>query len=310
MDTATLSGTINTKMEFTKELTYTEGKELANFHLLGNPFTFNMDMSGVTASGLVSGYAIIGADGAYIYAPADTTIAVGDGFYVKAIAENPTFYYNLKDVEQRSRGSEDARSINVIATGKAGKDNAIIRFDGKAEGFDKLQNFNDDIATVYVTENGKPYGIASVDGNTTEVALSFDAKGMGQYTISMDVNGDFETVSLVDRFTGVETDMMAGNEYTFTATGNDNVNRFAIRLANCQEPTANSQFAYINNGDIVITNINGNAYINIFDALGHCVYQGESSDATDRITADRFEAGVYMIQKADEGGTKVQKIIL
>ena len=113
--------------------------------------------------------------------------------------------------------------------------------DGKAEGFDKLQNFNDAIATVYVTENGKAYGIANVEENTAEVALSFDAKEMGQYTISLDVDGEFETVTLVDLFTGVETDMSAESGYTFTATGNDNVNRFVIRLANGQEPTANSQ---------------------------------------------------------------------
>ena len=307
LDTASLTGNINTNTAFSKALTYTEGNDMANFHLLGNPFTFNMDMSGVTASGLVSGYAIIGADGAYIYAPADTTIAVGDGFFVKAIGENASLSYSLNDVVPATRGSEKANSINVIATGKAGKDNVVVNFDGKAEGFDKLQNFNDAIATVYVTENGKAYGIANVDENTSEVALSFDAKEMGQYTISLDVDGEFETVTLVDLFTGVETDMSAENEYTFTATGNDNVNRFVIRLANGQEPTANSQFVY-QSGEELILSIEG--LVQIVDMSGRVVYSSEHANGNNRIDVAEFNDATYVVRVINEEGVKTQKVVI
>ena len=311
MDTATFVGTVNVATEFTKALTYTEGSELANFHLIGNPFTFNMDMSRAQTEGLASGYAIIGSDGAYIYAPSDTTIAVGDGFYVKAIADNPEFSYNHKNAEQETRsGSSRINSINVIASSKAGKDNVLVNFTGRSEGFDKLQNFNDAIAKVYVSDNGKPYGIANVDENTAEVELFFEAKDMGQYSIIMDVNGDFETVTLVDRLAGVETDMLAENRYDFIATSNDNANRFVIRLSDVQQSAANNQFAYINNNDIIITNIEGNAQINIFDGLGRCVYNGECSDTMSHISTDIFTSGIYVIQKADESGVNVQKIIL
>ena len=311
MDIATLVGTVNLATGFTKSLTYTEGSELANFHLVGNPFTFNMDMSRAQTEGLASGYAIIGSDGAYIYAPSDTTIAVGDGFYVKAIADNPEFSYNHKNAAQETRsGGRQISSINVIASGKAGKDNVLVNFTGKSEGFDKLQNFNDAIAKVYVSDNGKPYGIANVDENTTEVELSFEAKDMGQYSIMMDVNGDFETVTLVDRLANVEIDMLAENRYDFIATSSDNAKRFVIRLSDVQQSAANIQFAYINNNDIIITNIEGNAQINVFDALGRCVYNGECCDAMGRISIDGFTSGVYVIQKADDNGVNVQKIIL
>ena len=83
-----------------------------------------------------------------------------------------------------------------------------------------------------------------------------------------------------------------------------------MRLDNSQQPTANSHFAYVNNGDIVIYDIEGNAQINIFDAMGRCLYQGESTDAINRVPTGGFSAGVYVIQKVDENGVNVQKIIL
>ena len=304
-DIATLMGNINTDTAFSKPLTYTEGSDMANFHLLGNPFTFNMDIKNASFNNLVKGIAVVTSEGGYDYT--QTTVPVGDGFFVKAIGENASLSYSLNDVAQRTRGGENTRSINVIATGKAGKDNVVVNFDGKAEGFDKLQNFNDAIATVYVTENGKAYGIANVDENTSEVALSFDAKEMGQYTIGLDVDGEFETVTLVDLFTGVETDMSAESGYTFTATGNDNVNRFVIRLANGQEPTANSQFVY-QSGEELILSIEGS--VQIVDMSGRVVYSSEHANGNNRIDVSEFNDATYVVRVINEEGVKVQKVVI
>ena len=304
-DTATLIGNINTNIEFTKELTYNEGNDMANFHLLGNPFTFNMDIKTASFNNLVNGIAVVTSEGGYDYTY--TTIPVGDGFYVKAIAENPTFSYELKDVEQQYRGRKEYNSINVIATGKAGKDNVVVNFTGKAEGFDKLHNFNDAIAMVYVTENGKSYGIANVDETTAEVALGFDAKEMGQYTISLDVNGEFDVVTLVDRFTGIETDMLAESEYTFTATGNDNVNRFVIKLDNGQHTTDNSQFVY-QSGEELILNIEGS--VQIVDMLGRVVYSNEHANDNNRIDVSDFNEASYVVRVVNEEGIKIQKVVV
>jgi hypothetical protein len=305
LDTATLTGNINTNTAFSKALSYTEGNDMANFHLLGNPFTFNMDIKNASFNNLVNGIAVVTSEGGYDYT--QTTVPVGDGFFVKVTGENASLSYSLNDVVPATRGSEKANSINVIATGKAGKDNVVVNFDGKDEGFDKLQNFNDAIATVYVTENGKAYGIANVDENTSEVALSFDAKEMGQYTISLDVDGEFETVTLVDLFTGVETDMSAESGYTFTATGNDNVNRFVIRLANGQEPTANSQFVY-QSGEELILSIEGS--VQIVDMSGRVVYSSEHANGDNRINVSEFNDATYVVRVINEEGVKVQKVVI
>ena len=307
LTTATLSGYLYNKdnFEFT-EVSYTEGKELANFHLLGNPFSFDMDWSGIAAEGLVDGYAVVNNQGGYDYLTSGN-IKVGDGFFVKATGANASLSYNHKDVVPATRGSEKANSINVIATSKAGKDNVVVNFAGQAEGFNKLQNFNDAIATVYVTENGKNYGIANVDENTTEVALNFDAKEMGSYTISLDVNGEFETVTLVDRFTGVETNMLVEDEYSFIASADDNANRFVIRLANGQQTTDNSQFVY-QSGEELILSIEGS--VQIVDMLGRVVYSNEHASGNNRIYVGEFNDATYVVRVVNEEGVKVQKVVI
>ena len=300
--TATFSGVLNNATSFDYEVAFNAGKELANFHLLGNPFSFNMDWSGIAAEGLVDGYAVVNNRGGYDYLTTGT-IKVGDGFFVKAIGENASLSYT-----HNARSSQEtANCINVIVAGKAGKDNVVVNFAGKSEGFDKLQNFNDAIATVYVSENGKNYGIANVDENTTEVALNFDAKEMGNYTISLDVNGEFETITLVDRFTGVETNMLLEDEYTFTATSNDNVNRFVIRLAQGSQLEAQSQFVY-QSGKELILSIEGS--VQIVDMLGRVVYSNEHANGDNRINVAEFKDATYVVRVVNEEGVKVQKMVI
>ena len=305
-DVAILTGNLYNKDNFTFKVFYNAEKDLANFHLLGNPFTFNMDWSKAQTTGLATGYAVVNNEGGYDYLTTGT-INVGDGFFVKAIAEAPTFSYDHKNVPVVTRNSKHSNNINIIASGKAGKDNVVVNFAGKAEGFNKLQNFNDAIATVYVSENGKHYGIANVDENTTEVALNFNAKEMGNYSISLDVNGKFEAVTLVDRFTGVETNMLLENEYNFTATSNDNPNRFVIRLDNGQQTTDNGQFVY-QSGEELILSIEG--HVQIVDMLGRVVYSNEHANGDNRISVSEFNNAAYVVRVINEEGVKTQKVVI
>ena len=305
--TVALSGYLYNKdyFDFT-EVTYTEGKDFANFHLLGNPFPFNMDMSRATAEGMATGYAVVNAEGNYEYLTSGT-VAMGDGFFVQAIAEEAAFSYDHKNVPAETRSSRQANSINVIASGKAGKDNVIINFAGQSEGFSKLQNFNDEIATVFVANNGKRYGIINVDENVSEVELSFAASQMGNYSISLDINGEFEEVTLVDRFTGIETNMLLENEYNFTATSRDNANRFVIRLVNRQQTTDNGQFVY-QSGEELILSIEGS--VQIIDMLGRVVYSNEHSNGNNRISVSEFNNAAYVVRVVNEEGVKSQKVVI
>jgi hypothetical protein len=302
---AKFAGILNPATTFSKELSYEGGKMLANFHLLGNPFTFDMDWGNVNVNGVYDGFATVNpATGGYVISIDKGIVPVGDGFFVEAIGENPTISYGAS----RTRSTDNTDYINVIASSKEGSNNAIVKFSGKEEvGFSKLDNMNPNIAEVYVMNNNRRYGILGYDENTTEVELFFEAKEMGSYTISLDVNGEFETVTLVDRFTGVETDMLVENEYSFIASSDDNANRFVIKLANGQEPTANSQFVY-QNGEELILSIEGS--VQIVDMLGRVVYSNEHSDGDNRIDVSEFNDATYVVRVVNEEGVKVQKVVI
>ena len=311
---ATFSGILNhSETRAWQFSNYDEKNPMANFHLIGNPFTFDMDWSEVVTYSVYPAFATVDpSTGGYIKSIESgvTTIPVGDGFFIQTTNEEP--YPSISyGTASKSRGEEKADYINIIATGKQGSNNVIVKFDGAEEtGFSKLENINQRIADLYVKNNGRQYSILGYDQDVQEIEVFFAAKEMGSYSISLDINGDFENVVLVDRLTGVETNMLIEDEYSFIAASNDNPNRFFLRLDNEQQTTANSHFAYVNNGDIVIYNIEGNAQINIIDATGRCVYNGSCSDAMNRVPTGGFSAGIYVIQKVDENGVNVQKIIL
>ena len=296
-------GTLNPATTNTWELTYEEGNEPANLHLLGNPFTFNMDWSEVTLENVFNGYATLNAAGDnYVYA-VEGTIPVGDGFFVRAIGSEPDSEPDSEPaMSYGMRGSkEKSANINVIARGNTGEDNVIINFAGEGEGFRKLQGFNEDNAKIFVSNDGVRYGIANVDEDVAEVELSFVAAQMGNYSISFDINGKFETVTLVDRFTGVETNMLLEDEYSFTATSNDSHNRFVVRLGSAKVDNAN--FVY-QSGDELIIDAEG--AIEIIDMMGRVVYSSEAN--VSRVNVSNFNNAAYVVRALNEG--KVQKVVI
>ena len=300
-----LAGILNPATTFSKELSYYEDEMLANFHLLGNPFSFDMDWENVNVNGVYDGFATVDpTTGGYVISIDKGIVPVGDGFFVEAIGENPTISYGAS----RTRSTDNTDYINVIASSKEGSNNAIVKFSGKEEvGFSKLDNMNPNIAEVYVMNNNRRYSILGYDENTTEVELFFEAKEMGMHTISLDVNGEFETVTLVDRFTGVETNMLVEDEYSFIASNEDNANRFVIRLAQGSQLEAQSQFVY-QNGEELILSIEGS--VQIVDMLGRVVYSNEHSDAYNRINVAEFKDATYVVRVVNEEGVKVQKVFI
>ncbi len=312
VETATVYGTLNVSTPAVfggyTQIIYNEEKDLANFRLFGNPFTYDIYMSDFDLdfyndgeSDFAPGYAVVNESGGYDYRTTEP-IKVGEGFFVKAITSTAMTY---SPVRKRSENTSN-NSLNITATGNAGKDNVVINLAGKSEGFDKLQNFNDAIATVYVAEDGKNYGIYSCDTDVQEVELSFNANKMGNYTISIEPNGKFQTVTLVDRFTGIETNMLL-EDYHFTAMSDANTNRFIVKFANGQQTTDDSQFVYQSGEELII---NAQGMIQIVDVLGRVVYQSEHFNDINRIGVENFDNASYVVRCVNGKEVKTQKIVI
>ena len=311
--TLEFKGTLNTKdaYGFYEYIDYYENEEdlLKNFHLIGNPYPYNITWADFKNSvGIYNGYAYVKSDGNYEYATSGT-IAPGDGFFVKAtgVGEYGTYYYYLEGSGNTRSTRESNNSLNITATGNAGEDNVIINLAGKSEGFNKLQNFNDAIATVYVAEDGKNYGIYNCDADVQEIELSFNANQMGNYTISIEPNGKFQTVTLVDRFTGIETNMLV-EDYNFTAMSGVNNNRFIIKLAvSDQQSAVSDNFVYQSGEDLII---DAEGTVQIIDVMGRVLVSDEVESTNNRINVSGFQNGTYMVRVINGSEVKVEKVVI
>ncbi len=299
---ATFKGTLNHEDSYVFKLDdYDNIKNVGNFNLLGNPFSFNMDLGKVIANNLVNGYAIVNEDGAYEYLTTGE-IKVGDGFLVKVTGENPTMSYNT-----RSRESENENCfLNVISSGKDGNDNVIINLAGEQEGFPKIENFNEDIALVYIPENDLAYGIYNYNSDATEAELVFKTKRIGEYNIHIEPNGDFEYVTLVDQLNGTETNMLTSS-YSFTAVPQENGKRFLVRFAKGEGIDAQDNFAYQSSHELII---NRAGVVQIIDVMGRVVYSNDVTTDNNRIDISKLDTAVYVIRLINEDGVKTQKIVL
>ena len=297
--TATFKGTLNHEKSYTFDVSYNSGKDLANFHLLGNPFSFNMNWNNVTTSNMINGYAVVNNEGGYDYRT-NGDIKVGDGFFVKATDANPSISYNA-----RSRNDKKETSLNVIATGKDGKDNVIVRLDEEQEGFPKINNFNEDIALVYVSENDVPYGIYNYNDDVQEVELFFRAAHIGEYNIHIEPNGEFEYITLVDNVNGSETNMMTSS-YSFTATPKENGKRFSLKFATGKGADVQENFVYQSGSELVI---NAEGTIQIIDMMGRVIYNNDVT-SNNRIDISKFNKTAYIVRLINGNGVNTQKIVV
>ena len=140
--------------------------------------------------------------------------------------------------------------------------------------------------------------------------MYFEAKEMGRYTLTFDIQGEFENLYLLDKATGVSVNMLLEKEYSFMAGSKDAAERFIITTSIGTTPDSVQNFVYVNNAALIVNDINGDAAINIYDVMGRCVYETNCTDAMNHISIEGFNAGTYVIQKTDDKGVKTQKFVV
>ena len=310
--TATLSGTFNNATSISYPVTYqdiNEGKpHWPNFHLLGNPFTFDMDLSKLSMTNMATGVAMVNNTGTYDYMTTGT-IKVGDGFFVKSMAANPEVSYS----NAPTRGGNDdntSDNISVRVSSSATRDNVVLNFAGSDKaGFPKLNALNDEAAYLYVVSEEKRYGIFNYDKDVNEVSLSFEAQKMGKYTISVDAEGEYETIVLVDRQTGIETNMLL-EDYKFTATTSkkENTDRFIVRFTfKSDVETESERFAYQSGNELIIED---EGTVQLFDVTGRMLHISDVKSRGERINVGQLNKAAYILRLVNGEGVKVQKVII
>ena len=301
-ETLSFSGTVNaSNSDITVEnLTCSSAAgDLAGFNLVGNPFPCNatvncdafykMDENGEFLEAATSGEAI----------------APCTGVMVQLESAGGVTFTKSTEPASISRGIVN---LKVNRTGGLFVDNAIVRFDGGSL-LNKLV-IKEDATRIYLPKGNQEYAIVNAEGEG-ELPVNFKASENGVYIIAADV--DTEVVSylhLIDNITGADVDLLASPVYTFSAKTTDYAYRFRLVFnANDEDgaSTGSAAFAYYCDGEIIITDANADATLQIVDLTGRVVV---STDVARNVSTSGIRAGVYVLRLLGENGVKTQKITI
>lgn len=299
----TLEGLANVD-DYATSLTFeSTAEELKGNHLLGNPYTF--DITGKHLAGdIAGGFYQMAGNGAWVPSELTEEIAVGEGFLVQANSATE-FAINKTATETRSA---DNGSLQINVANDVYSDVAYVSFN-EGVGLSKISHQNANIPMVYVPVENNDYAIAYLGENVEEVPFSFEAKTMGTYTISVKAqNCEFSTMTLVDRFIGVETNLLF-EDYSFVAKSSDNSDRFILKLSRGTTDLEEEHFAYINNNGLIINNASGNATLQIFDVMGRPV-SSHNVSGNANIAMESLTNGVYILRLIDDNNVRIQKVVI
>lgn len=303
--TVELNGALNVNdVEF--PLSYTKGNELAGFNMIGNPFTHNINDSHFSGATLSEGYYVIGENGEWLsrYDGAD------DIEPMQSVLVQTSAKANVTIKKQAATRNVSNGSLRIDVTGSNCQDVAYVSFN-EGIGLDKISHNNSTSALLYITNEGKNYAVATMSKDVTEIPVAFKAMTMGEYTISVTAqNCEFETLYLIDRLTGEKVNLNM-ESYSFVATSNDNPNRFVLTTVETLgiEDNKAEAFVYINNDEIIISNIQGHAQLNIIDMMGRLAARYDVFESA-VISTSSLERGIYLIQMTDANGIRTQKILV
>lgn len=289
------------------------GNDLNGFNLVGNPFTFDIckgDGCAISNEFLEEGYYSLSTNGTWTAKSDSEPISVCEGILVEtkdSSADGESLTINRIPYKKTRKADNDVIAITV--SNELYEDVAYIKFgDSEGSGLRKIAHMNNDIQMVYIPKDGVNYAITNMDENTREIPVSFQASTMGKYTISIDATKhNSDNIYLLDNITGDKIDILNG-DYTFIAQSSHDEERFTLLISG-NSGTGDEHFAFINNNNIIINDIEGSASVQIFDVTGRQIIANEFNGSA-CISAEALNDGIYIIRMIDDNGIKTQKIVI
>ena len=316
-------------------------------NLIGNPYQAYLDLDVVSdETGLESFYVYDADNGTYgpymtgasvnpaipskYIHPHQGFFAVINDEYVNAHGENGgkdaytpktvnvTLSYNMATAEKLPtsyfRGERiDYPVVNIFATNEKGsRDLAIIEL-GRPElnGVRKIENLRNANFKLYAHYDGGNYGLLFTPIDAKRVPVHFRTMEDGQFTLTWSTyNGTFTNLTLVDNLTGVRTNMLATDHYTFNGSVDDYAARFYItfNVTGVDEIDGGSDdFAWFDGNDWIVT---GQGQLEVIDVTGRVLQSRRVSGEQTRLHLDNVAAGMYMMRLTEGNRAKVQKIVV
>ena len=310
-ETLIFRGTYNEAETQNVPLVYMESNpatDMRGWNLIGNPFTMPayVDRS----------YYIMNEEGTAIEPVAVSEwapIPACNGVMVKAEAQGETVTFT-RTVPQNTanQGNIQIAVAQVNTRGSVTHDKAIVSFNS-VDQLDKFI-FNESTAKVYIPRGGKDYAIFAHADKIGEIPVNFKAARNGEYTINVNSNDmEFIYLHLIDNLTGTDVDLLVEPNYTFEAKTTDYDSRFKLVFSiGGDENDEDVPFAFINNGQIILIGIEGDAVtasLQIVDVMGRILVCRDALNASP-ISIKGMAPGVYVLRLIHGDDVKTQKIVV
>ena len=248
-----------------------ENDNYKGFNLIGNPYSHTIykgTTDGIAIPNddlLAANYYVLTSDGIWTLTSDGTAIPLGAAILVQAQKAG-----TLTMANSTLGASAKSRNENIWLTVKNNEysDVACIEFNDK-HGLNKMSHHNEAAPMLYINYKGENFASANVSNSTKVIDLCFKAKTLSKYTLSLNADGNFSYLHLIDKMTGEDVDMLIDSEYSFISAPNDNEHRFILKIAYASDgDDTNYIFAYQYGGDIVVY---GSGELQVFDITGRSV---------------------------------------
>ena len=272
--TITMIGAINVDENIDYELSYhaeVNGHDnvLKGFNIIGNPYMHNIskgvDGAAIPNTNLEANYYVLDkTDGSWDLTTDGTVIPPVTGILVQAKSAGTLRITNSTTVG----GSKDAANNNLWFTVANSKyDDRVCVVFQEGHGLNKIAHINEEVPMLYIHHNGEDFASVEMNPEAKQFDLYFEAKTMGTYKLSVNPQGNYSYLHLIDKVAEKDIDLLKEKDYAFIGSPSDAADRFIVRLNN---NTDNSIFAYQSGKDIVVC---GEGELQVFDVTGRLVMQ-------------------------------------
>ena len=291
-------------------LSYTSGAGSAKgFNLIGNPFAHNV--TAYTGTNIASEfYRMNGTNTDLIVGDISDSnpLKTGEGFFVKATAENASITFNS---DAKAAMTKTGR-INL----EISKNNRLIdRLIVKREG-EPLEKFclQKNSTRIFAMHDNKEMAVVSVDGNEQDIYFETAKNGTYTLTVSETLNSKLSTLNfkylhLIDNQTGTDVDLLQTPSYSFKAKTMDDADRFKLVFVCGDANNGNKTFAFISNGNIIITADVEGATLQVIDVMGRVIVSREG-DVSGSVSTNGMAAGTYILRLISSNSVMTQKIVI
>lgn len=278
-----------------------ENVEFSGWNLVGNPFNQNAFID--------RDFYVMNEDGSEIISAdrADNHVEPMEGIFVIASEDGEELTFTTSPTQSKGQIVLNVRERDITI------DRAIVRFD---EG-GMLPKFmlNTNNTKMYIPKDGNDFAVVH-SKKAGELPVSFEPAQDGTYSISVNAeNLNMRYLHLIDKATGMDTDLLQNPIYKFDARTNDEPGRFilvfktgtSIFNALSTKGGDTEGFSFFSNGNWIIDS-EGEAVLQVVDVQGRII----SSEEISGCISKHIEAasGVYMLRLINGNDVKVQKIVV